>query len=283
MSDTVAVMAGWHPDPFRRHELRFHDGALWTEHVADRSVPGLDTVPVADGPRSRPPDRTAGVEAPPVDDREPARVVPEVASQAGDLFGARVLLVDEAPLGVAGTHGLECTVRNQHHQRIAIVRTRREALGRKALRLLTSDTHREVACVEVLDPEGQTLLTLRRPARLLTPRITVTHGDGNVLGKIVPRQRFSRLCFTLEADERVLGTVDGQGPLDHDVRISDHTGVLVARVSRTWEVLSASHHPSPHTHLVEVLRGLDEPLHSLTLAAVLGLETMLVQDAVAVG
>ena len=45
--------ADWHPDPFRRHELRFHDGRIWTEHVSDRGVPSIDTVPVAGGPRSR--------------------------------------------------------------------------------------------------------------------------------------------------------------------------------------------------------------------------------------
>jgi hypothetical protein len=24
---------GWHPDPHQAHDLRYHDGAAWTEHV----------------------------------------------------------------------------------------------------------------------------------------------------------------------------------------------------------------------------------------------------------
>jgi len=43
--------AGWHPDPFLRHQLRYSDGRRWTEHVADDGVAGLD--PLA-------PDLTAG-------------------------------------------------------------------------------------------------------------------------------------------------------------------------------------------------------------------------------
>lgn len=30
---TVTVERGWHTDPRREHDLRFHDGEAWTEHV----------------------------------------------------------------------------------------------------------------------------------------------------------------------------------------------------------------------------------------------------------
>lgn len=36
--------AGWHPDPTKRHELRYHDGGRWTEHVSDRGVSAVDPV-----------------------------------------------------------------------------------------------------------------------------------------------------------------------------------------------------------------------------------------------
>jgi hypothetical protein len=32
--------AGWYPDPERRHEYRYYDGSLWTEHVADQGQIG---------------------------------------------------------------------------------------------------------------------------------------------------------------------------------------------------------------------------------------------------
>ncbi|MEL7157495.1 MAG: DUF2510 domain-containing protein [Actinomycetota bacterium] len=33
IATTVIVDRGWHADPRREHDLRFHDGAAWTEHV----------------------------------------------------------------------------------------------------------------------------------------------------------------------------------------------------------------------------------------------------------
>jgi hypothetical protein len=68
--------AGWFADPGRRHELRYWDGQRWTEHVSDRGIPGVDTVPVAEGPRSRPPDAAVGDGGPPAMVREAARIVP---------------------------------------------------------------------------------------------------------------------------------------------------------------------------------------------------------------
>lgn len=47
--------AGWHPDPTGRHGLRYHDGELWTSHVADGGVQALDPmVPALPGPPPMP-------------------------------------------------------------------------------------------------------------------------------------------------------------------------------------------------------------------------------------
>jgi len=40
----TATPAGWYPDPRRRHEVRYWDGSLWTDHVADRGVASTDPV-----------------------------------------------------------------------------------------------------------------------------------------------------------------------------------------------------------------------------------------------
>lgn len=39
--------AGWHPDPHHRHELRWWDGAAWTDHVSDAGVASVDPVHAA--------------------------------------------------------------------------------------------------------------------------------------------------------------------------------------------------------------------------------------------
>ena len=40
-----AAAGAWHPDPAGRHELRYFDGASWTEHVSDQGVASTDPVP----------------------------------------------------------------------------------------------------------------------------------------------------------------------------------------------------------------------------------------------
>lgn len=49
-----AEQAGWKNDPFGRHELRYWDGAAWTQHVSDAGVTGTDE-PVPNDPAAPPP------------------------------------------------------------------------------------------------------------------------------------------------------------------------------------------------------------------------------------
>lgn len=38
----AALVGRWHPDPYGRHEQRFHDGSNWTAYVGDGEVQGVD-------------------------------------------------------------------------------------------------------------------------------------------------------------------------------------------------------------------------------------------------
>ena len=40
--------AGWWPDPGRRHQLRYHDGKRWTEHVSDNGFVTNDSYGLPD-------------------------------------------------------------------------------------------------------------------------------------------------------------------------------------------------------------------------------------------
>jgi hypothetical protein len=44
MSNVNPAGAGWAPDPSGRHQLRYWDGATWTDHVSDGGVAGTDPV-----------------------------------------------------------------------------------------------------------------------------------------------------------------------------------------------------------------------------------------------
>jgi hypothetical protein len=44
MSNFNPAGAGWSPDPSGRHQLRYWDGATWTDHVSDGGVAGTDPI-----------------------------------------------------------------------------------------------------------------------------------------------------------------------------------------------------------------------------------------------
>lgn len=55
MSGPTLPPPAWHPDPTGRHELRYWDGASWTEHVSDRGQVGADDL-TAPAPRAMEPE-----------------------------------------------------------------------------------------------------------------------------------------------------------------------------------------------------------------------------------
>ena len=38
--------ASWHPDPMGRHQLRYWDGKIWTDHVSNNGVQATDALQV---------------------------------------------------------------------------------------------------------------------------------------------------------------------------------------------------------------------------------------------
>jgi hypothetical protein len=81
--------AGWHPDPWHRHESRYWDGSKWTEHVASGGRQSVDREALATSPPAAP--TLAAPPAPPLP--PPARPeAPDVAESATvgiPRFGAR--------------------------------------------------------------------------------------------------------------------------------------------------------------------------------------------------
>lgn len=297
---------GWQPDPFRRHELRFRDGDHWTEHVSDRGIAGVDSGPVAGGPPSRPAEKVIGSGAPPVASGT-VKVLPETTPGPVALSDARILVV-EALAGGAGPSGrwagasgqrseIDRAVTDEHGDRVGTVRVGGEGLGSRALRLLTTSVQREITEVDVFDLHGSVVLSLDRPARFLKPRTVVTRGDGSTVGSIVPERLVSGLLYRLESpDGALLATIarrmplvperpgeqvepdDRELPNDRELEVRDPAGVLVARVSTTWEVLAGRHHPDAGTYLVLFEHALPEPFRSLVLAALLALDSLLVRQ-----
>src|SRR5829696_1581368 len=73
----MSIDAGWLPDPTGTHQVRYWDGASWTEHVSDGGTTGVDPLP-ADAPPPPPPVAAAAPPPPP-----PAAEAPATTGRGG--------------------------------------------------------------------------------------------------------------------------------------------------------------------------------------------------------
>lgn len=235
----------WHPDPWRRHQLRFHDGRLWTEHVSDAGIASLDSAPVADLERSRP---REVVEAPPTDEVG-ARVVDVAASgpsAAGEGLDAPLLLLDDEP----DDHGSR-SLRLPDDEVVGSVIHRRASLLTRAGRRVVSSPSRAVTHLEVRAADGSVVLKLARPGRRTARTVDVRGADGAV-GVIAATTVRTGLHAAIRDAS---GTEVGALAEDHEgtdaLVVHDPGGARVARLTPVWDIPGARQHLPPGVNLLD--------------------------------
>jgi uncharacterized protein YxjI len=158
-----------------------------------------------------------------------------------------------------------------------------QSTARKALRLLSSLdqflTHR----LEIVDLAGVVLLRLTRPAKLLKSRIVVEDGSGGDIGQIIQQNVVGKIRFSLEAGGQAHGSINAENWRAWNFNIQDNTGMEVARITKTWEGLAKTMFTTADNYVVQIHRLLQDPLRSLVVAASLGVDTALKQDARGLG
>lgn len=267
--------ANWYADPFRRHELRYWDGAAWSEHVSDRGRQGVD-------PPSLDPVAPPGY-------RHIERIVRSVAearAQAcapgeGPIYGEPILVVRQKSKLIELE--AEYTIYDASGRRIGAVRQVGQSIFKKALRLLTSFdqflTHR----FEVTDLSGAALMSLKRPRKIFKSRVLVSDGAGRSIGAIVQQNVFGKIRFALKSGDRSVGSIRAENWLAWDFSIRDQSDVEVARIKKTFEGLAETLLTTADNYVVQFRRPLEEPLRSLVVASALSVDVALKQDGRGLG
>jgi uncharacterized protein YxjI len=281
MSDAPA---NWYPDPYGRHELRYWDGATWTEHVSDRGTTSIDR------PKPSRLDRidsalTVGNEA---DQDKIRRQLTDVGHRGagltepvpggdGTLFNEPVLVVNQK-IKVLELNN-QYSVFNQHGQQIAVVNQVGQTTAKKVMRLVSSldqfMTHR----LEITDTNGAVVLRLTRPAKFIKSRILVSDGNDQEIGAIVQETMIGKIQFGLQAGDQRLGTIKAENWRAWNFRIEDASGMEVARITKTWEGMAKTMFTTADNYVVQIHRKPEPTLHALVVASALSVDTALKQDA----
>lgn len=262
--------ADWYPDPFGRHELRYWDGAQWSEHVSSHGRQSVDA-PV-------------GGSAVPTVNRATEKVVRDVAKAGavasgpggGTIFTEPVLVVNQKAKLIEVNN--EYAIYDQQGTQIGAVRQVGQSTAKKVLRVLTSVDQFMTHKLQVVDVQGNVLLALTRPAKVMKSRVIVQDAMGTELGAIVQQNMIGKIRFSLEAGGHTYGSINAENWRAWNFSVQDHAGTEVARITKTWEGLAKTMFTTADNFVVQIHRPLEDPLRTLVVASSLAVDTALKQD-----
>ncbi|MEY2449849.1 MAG: hypothetical protein QOH79_3325 [Acidimicrobiaceae bacterium] len=272
MSETGTTAPDWYPDPFGRHEMRYHDGSQWTEHVSSHGRQSVD-----------PPGGASHV---PVVNRATEKVQRDVAKvgvQAGaaqgtgSIFTEPVLVVNQKAKLIEINN--EYAIYDQHGTQIGAVRQVGQSKAKKLIRLVSDVDQYLTHKFQIVDMQGNVQLAITRPAKLMKSKVVVQDGNGRDIGTIVQQNMIGKIHFGLESGGNTYGSINAENWRAWNFNIQDHTGIEVARITKTWEGLAKTMFTTADNYVVQIHRPLEEPLRSLVVAAGLAVDTALKQDS----
>jgi uncharacterized protein YxjI len=270
MSGTSQSPADWYPDPLGRHEVRYWDGAQWTEHVASHGKQSVDP-PVGGG-------------AIPTVNRATEKIVRDVqkvgaagVSGGGTLFTEPILVVNQKAKLIEINN--EYAIYDQQGTQIGAVRQVGQSAAKKVIRVLTSYDQFMTHKLQVVDMGGNVLMALTRPAKVMKSKVIVQDGSGNEIGVIAQQNAIGKIRFSLEWAGQTYGSINAENWRAWNFNIQDSTGTEVARITKTFEGIAKTMFTTADNYVVQIHRPLDDPLRSLVVAAALSVDTALKQDS----
>jgi len=260
----------WYPDPLGRHELRYWDGSQWTEHVSSHGRQSVD-----------PPTQGTHI---PTTQRATEKILGDVqkagagsaAVGGGTIFTESVLVVNQKAKLLEVNN--EYAIYDQNGVQIGAVRQVGQSAAKKVIRVLTSYDQFMTHKLQVVDMQGNVLLALTRPAKVLKSRVIVQDGHGTEVGAIVQQNAIGKIRFNLEAGGHTYGSINAENWRAWNFNVSDAAGNEVARITKTWEGLAKTVFTTADNFVVQIHRPLDEPLRTLVVASSLAVDTALKQD-----
>lgn len=273
--------AGWFPDPYGRHELRYWDATAWTEHVSSHGRQSIDA------PSGPPPQAVTGTATP---DRiaDQLRRHDEATAKAGGssaTWKGSGHLLDEPVLVVNQKAKIievnaEYAVYDGSGTQIGAVRQVGQSALKKFMRVVSSADQFMTHTYQVVDATGNVVMGVTRPRKFVKSRVVVTDGLGEVVGEARQENAIGKIRFGLYgADDTRVGTIRAENWRAWNFDVVDASDESVARMTKTWEGLAKTLFTTADNYVVQIHRPLADPLRTLVVAAALTVDTALKQDS----
>ena len=269
----TANPADWYPDPFGRHQHRYWDGRQWTQHVSDHGRRTVDP-PVGDSPV------VAGDQAPHQVQRQvqqQAGLTPGAAQGGGTLMTEPILVFNQKAKLIEVS--AEYAIYDQHGTQIGGIRQVGQSTARKVLRVMSNMDQYLTHSLQVVDAAGAVVLTMTRPGKVFKSKVIVTDAAGAEIGTIQQQNMVGKIKFSLEAGGAPVGSLNAENWRAWDFHIVDQAGEEVARITKTWEGMAKTMFTTADNYVLAVNRPLQDPLHSLVVAAAAAIDLAIKQDS----
>ena len=194
----------------------------------------------------------------------------------GTLFTEPILVVNQkAKLIEINT---EYKISDQHGNQLGAVRQVGQSKAKKVLRFVSNVDQFLSHSFEVVDAGGNTVLSLKQPAKLFKGKLEVSDGTGKMLGRIVQENLIGKITFGIEVDGNRIGSVNGENWRSWNFNIQDAAGVEVGRVTKQWGGMTKEIFTAADNYAVEIDPSLQDPLRTMAVAAAVCIDTALKQD-----
>ena len=276
----MTTPADWYPDPMGRHELRYWDGEIWTEHISSHGRQSTD--PVEGLPKT-----VVGVQAPEKVQRQiekhqnqsVKRGVPSgppAFASGGSLLTEPIVVVNQKMKLIEVN--TEFALFDSNGQQVGAVRQVGQSKLKKVLRFVGDIDQFFTHKFQVVDAAGQVQLAITRPAKFLKSRVIIQDAVGAEIGTIVQQNVFGKIRFGFMVQGQEIGGIYAENWRAWNFSIKDAAGTEVARVTKTFEGLLKTAFTTADNYVLQVHAPLADPLRQMVYAAAVSIDVALKQD-----
>jgi uncharacterized protein YxjI len=162
---------------------------------------------------------------------------------------------------------------------IGTIREVEQSMAKRAVRLFSGVDQFLPHKLGVFDGDGQQVVMLERPAKLMRSKIKVSDAEGAERGAILQDNVVGKKHFALVdgRGDRV-GSIDGENWMSWDLAIHDSTGAEVGRITKKWAGILKEGYTTADTYILQIEAEVSLDLRLLMFASAAGLDVALKQD-----